>query len=118
MGHPVVHWEIAGTEAKKLREFYSALFDWKVEWNDMANYGAVETGGEGGIDGGIMQTPEGVPAYLTFYVQVDDLQEYLDKAKDLGGEAVVPPTPIPGVGSFAMFQDPEGNMVGIFKEGA
>ena len=29
---------------------------------------------------------------------------------------VVEPMPIPGVGSFAMFQDPDGVMVGIVEE--
>ncbi len=118
MGQPVVHWEIAGKDAKKLREFYAALFGWKIDWNDFADYGAVETGGEAGINGGIMQARDDIPAYVTFYVRVDDLPAYLDKVTSLGGETVVAPTPIPNVGSFAMFHDPEGNMVGIFKEGA
>ena len=30
MGQPVVHWEIAGKDAAKLQEFYSGIFDWKV----------------------------------------------------------------------------------------
>ena len=44
-----------------------------------------------------------MPAYVTIYVAVEDL----------GGTSLVPPTPIPGVGSFALFQDPEGNTIGI-----
>jgi predicted enzyme related to lactoylglutathione lyase len=39
---------------------------------------------------------------------VDDLQAYLDKAVSLGGSVMVPPTPIPNIGAFAMFHDPEG----------
>ena len=52
--------------------------------------------------------------YTIFYVQVDDVQAYLDKAKTLGGKMLVPPVDIP-TGRFAWMQDPEGNTVGLFK---
>ena len=115
MAHPVVHFEIAGKDGKKLQEFYGKLFDWKIEVDPALDYGMVDTGGEGGINGGVFQAPPETPPYLTFYVQVDDLQAYLDKAVSLGGSVMVPPTPIPNVGAFAMFHDPEGNLVGLFK---
>jgi catechol 2,3-dioxygenase-like lactoylglutathione lyase family enzyme len=56
-----------------------------------------------------------MPPYVTVYVSVDDLDETLSKVKDLGGTPLVPPTPIPGVGAFALFQDPEGNTIGILR---
>lgn len=114
MGNPIVHWEITGKDGAKTQEFYRKLFDWKIEVDTAMQYGMVDTGGEG-INGGIMQSPPGAPPYLTIYVSVDDLQAYLDKAVSLGGTALVPPTPIPNVGAFAMFQDPDGNTVGLFK---
>jgi hypothetical protein len=116
MGQPVVHFEIAGKDAKRLQDFYANLFDWKIDADNPMNYGLVAAG-EGGIGGGIFQGPAEMPAYLTFYVRVDDLQAYLNKAEGLGGKAVVPPTPIPNVGSFAMFTDPDGHLIGIFKQG-
>ena len=115
MAHPVVHFEIAGKNGTKLQEFYGKLFDWKIEIDPAMNYGMVDTGGEG-INGGIFQAPPEAPPYLTFYIQVDDLQAYLDKAVSLGGKTIVPPTPIPTIGAFAMFNDPEGNLVGLFKD--
>jgi len=115
MAHPVIHWEIAGRDAAKLQEFYSKLFEWKIDSNNPMNYGAVKAGGEGGIGGGICKAEGEMPSYVTFYVQVDDLQASLDKAVSLGGNQIVPPTPIPNVGSFAMFADPEGNVIGLFK---
>ena len=57
-------------------------------------------------------------AYLTIYVAVDDLEVTLAKVKELGGTPVVPPTPIPGVGAFALLQDPEGNTIGIIRPDA
>jgi predicted enzyme related to lactoylglutathione lyase len=113
MAHGVVHWEIAGQDLTRLREFYAELFGWATEAYD-ARY-AVVPAADGGIGGGLMQTPPGVPPYVTFYVAVDDLDESLARVKDLGGTVVVPPTPIPGVGAFAMFTDPEGNTIGIMR---
>jgi len=52
---------------------------------------------------------------VTFYVQVSDLQAALKKAESLGGKTVVPVTKIPNVVTFALFQNPEGNIVGIMK---
>jgi predicted enzyme related to lactoylglutathione lyase len=115
VANPVVHWEIAARDGKKAQEFYAKLFDWQINSESMPGYGLVQPGGEGGIGGGIMQTEGGMPPFLTFYVQVDDLQAYLDKAVSLGGKAIVPPTPIPNVGAFAMFTDLDGHCVGLFK---
>jgi predicted enzyme related to lactoylglutathione lyase len=115
MGNPVVHWEIGAPESKRSQEFYSQMFGWTITCNNPMNYGSVNTGGQGGINGGIMQTPDGHPKYITIYVQVDDLQASLDKVARLGGKTLVPPTPIPGTGAFAWFQDPDGLCVGLFK---
>lgn len=115
MGRPVVHWEIGAKDADTIRSFYSALFDWRIENAPGMDYGLVMTDSGSGIDGGIMPVGAGVPPYLTFYVHVDDLQAYLHRAEALGGKTVVPPTPIPGVGAFAMFMDPEQHAVGLFR---
>lgn len=115
MAHPVVHWEIAAKDAKKLQDFYGKLFEWKIDANNPMNYGMVQTGGEGGIGGGIFTPPDGTTTYVTFYVHVDDLQSSLAKAEALGGKTILPPTPIPNIGSCAMFTDPEGNVIGLFK---
>jgi predicted enzyme related to lactoylglutathione lyase len=115
MGRPVVHFEFNASDSKKLGSFYSELFDWKIDTNNPMGYGMVDTGGEAGIGGGIGQSDGNAPNYLSVYVQVDDLQAYLDKAEKLGGKTLVPPTEIPNTVTFAMFQDPEGNMIGLLK---
>lgn len=115
MGAPVVHFEVLGKDAKKLQSFYSNLFDWKINADNLMDYGLVEAQGEGSIGGGIGSTEGGAPGHVTFYVQVDDLQAYLDKAESMGGKTVVPVTEIPNMVTFALFRDPEGNTVGLVK---
>ena len=112
MPNPVVHWEILAKEAAKLQDFYSKVFDWHVDPNNPMNYGMVDTHSEGGINGGIAQ---GEPNRVTFYVQVEDLQAFLDKAEKLGGKTLMPPTEIPNVVTLAQFADPEGNVIGLVK---
>ena len=84
------------------------------EWN----YGLVQHS-EGGIGGGISDSGENPPRpMITFYVQVDNLQVYLDKAVSLGGTQVLPPMNMEVNDSkfgIAGFIDPEGNYVGLFK---
>jgi predicted enzyme related to lactoylglutathione lyase len=115
MGDPVVHFEIGGADGERTRGFYSDLFGWDIRM-DEAGYGVVDTGSDTGIGGGIMQTPPLVPPYLTFYVGVDDLDKYLRRAQELGGSTVLGPMPVGQVGAFAMFADPDGNIVGLFRE--
>lgn len=111
----VVHFEVAGTNGDKSRKFYSDLFGWNFELMGEFDYGVTKAASENSIGGGIGSAPEGFKPYVTFYVLVDDLQAYLNKAESLGGKTIQPPTPIPGVGASAMFADIDGNMIGLFK---
>ncbi|MBI5288171.1 MAG: hypothetical protein HY873_04295 [Chloroflexi bacterium] len=92
----------------------------QLDDTSMPGYGLVAsvdsgTGGTG-IGVGILQTQADMPGYVTFYVAVDDLAASLARAETLGGKTIVPPTPIPNVGAFAMFEDPEGHMIGLLKQ--
>ena len=112
MTHGVVHWEIGGRDLDSLTRFYGDLFGWEAAGFD-EDYRMVSAGD--GIGGGLMRCRGEVPPYVTVYVSVDDLDATLARVKDLGGTPLVPPTPIPGVGAFALFQDPEGNTIGILS---
>jgi predicted enzyme related to lactoylglutathione lyase len=113
MGNPVVHFEIVGKDGAALQRFYGDLFGWTISPVPEMGYGLVEKE-EGGIGGGVGQTQDG-GGYVTFYVQVDDPQAYLDRAESLGARTVMPVTEVPGVVTFALFADPEGHVVGVVK---
>jgi predicted enzyme related to lactoylglutathione lyase len=110
MPNPVVHWEIGGRDLDALAAFYRDLFGWEAASLD-PDYRLVNL--EPGIGGGLMRCRDDMPTYVTIYVAVDDLDATLTKATALGGAPLLPPTPIPGVGEFALFQDPAGNPIGI-----
>jgi predicted enzyme related to lactoylglutathione lyase len=107
-----VHWEIGGRDLDTMASFYRDLFGWEPTSFD-PNYRLVAL--DEGIGGGLMRCQDDMPTYVTIYVAVEDLDASLAKVKDLGGTVVVPPTPIPGVGAFALFQDPEGNTIGMMR---
>lgn len=108
----IVHWEIGGRDLEALTSFYRALFDWRPESDD-PDYRMVRP--PSGPGGGLMRCRDDVPPYVTIYVQVDDLDETLATVAVLGGTTLVPPTSIPDGGTFALFQDPEGNAVGLMS---
>jgi uncharacterized protein len=111
MPNPVTHFEIVGKDGKKLHSFYSQLFDWNIEGADNPmEYGTVAPQEGRGTGGGIGTAPE---ARVTFYVEVDKVQPFLDKATSIGGKVVMERTVMPGMVTFAMFADPEGNVIGL-----
>jgi len=114
MPRPVVHWEISSADAKRLQLFYRLLFEWEVDADNPLGYGLIKTG-KSEVQGGIVQARQGSPEYLTFYVHVEALEPYLARVEELGGEVVMADSYVPHVGSFAMFRDPDGNLVGLFQ---
>lgn len=117
MGAPVVHWEINARDARRLQKFYATLFDWTIDTENPLRYGMVLTKAGTGINGGIGQNDPFTPAPgVTFYVEVGDAEAALDRAVSLGAKIITPVTEIPGMVTFALFQDPEGNVIGLLKE--
>jgi predicted enzyme related to lactoylglutathione lyase len=117
MGRPVVHWELMSPDPAKVAAFYAAIFDWQVKHVPELNYRIVETGSEGGINGGIVkpERPEPWPGNMLFYIAVDDLAAYRRKIVAAGGTICVEEQAVPGMGSFSLFTDPEGRMMGLWK---
>ena len=117
MGKPVVHWELWSQDPQKVSDFYEKVFDWKIRHIPEMDYRLVETGGEGGINGGVMKPKDGSwPGNMTFYVDVDDLGAYAEKVKAAGGKMIVEQQEVPGVGSLSLFEDPDGRVMGMWKQ--
>jgi predicted enzyme related to lactoylglutathione lyase len=123
MGQPVVHFEIIGTDGEKLRGYYSELFGWKIDADNPMNYGLVDKednpapDGSFGISGGVAGYDE-VPNSVTFYVAVPDVEEALAKAESLGGSRVMGPQTVGEAVELGQFKDPEGNLIGVVKDGS
>lgn len=120
MGQPVVHFEVIGKDAEKLRSFYSDLCGWEFDADNPMNYGTVQrddnVNADGaGIGGGVGAGPDGYDGHATFYVEVPDVEAALAKAETLGGSRIMGPMEVTDEVEIGQFKDPEGNMVGFVK---
>jgi uncharacterized protein len=111
-GHPIAYFEIAGPDSGVLARFYSAVFGWRTTPGPFPTYHTLAADGGAGIPGGIRQEQF---AERVIYVRVSDLQQTLDVAVAAGAKVLIPPTRVPGVVHFALFEDPAGNRTGIVQ---
>ena len=114
MPNPVIHFEIESTDPEASRAFFGEVFGWKADYMPELDYAIVDTQSDGaGINGGIGPAQSEHGSYVTFYIAVDDLQAYLDKAVAAGGKVIMPVTKIPNAVTIALFSDPAGAVVGL-----
>lgn len=120
----VVHFEIHAGNPERARTFYGELFGWEfTQFGGPMDYWIIKTGSEGepGIDGGLMRRMGAPPAdgqAVNAYVctiDVDQLDESIERALALGGTLALPKMPIPGVGWLGYAKDPEGNIFGMMQ---
>ena len=117
MGQPVVHWELWSQDPARASEFYKKVFGWEIRHIPEIEYRVVTTGGTGGINGGIMKPKKGPwPNNLALYIDVDDIDAFGRKIREAGGKIVVEKEDVPGVGQFALFEDPDGRVLGMWKK--
>ena len=115
MGNPLVHWEIMVSDMAKAKTFYSTVFDWQIAETPMPGYFMANPGTPPA--GGMMVAPESAPEHtFHIYFGVEDFDATLAKAVAAGATTVAPKMQIPGVGSWAMFADPDGVIIGIFQQ--
>src|SRR5437016_14214086 len=90
MAYPVTHFEVIGKDNKKLRDFYSKAFDWKLT-DAPEDYAMVDTGANGhGIGGGIGPSRNGKSS-VTFYIEAEDRKAARAQVERPGCKAVMPP---------------------------
>ena len=121
----VSHFEIYADDPKKLAEFYTKMFDWTTMDMPQSDYILVQSGETddkgmlkhpGAINGGIARRPEGFTINgAVNYSMVDSIEDSIARAQSLGARMTKGKTPVPGMGWFAMFIDPEGNNFAVFK---
>ena len=106
--------ESSTTDAAKAKSFYVEVFGWEPTDMEMptGTYTTFKIGEEWA--GGMMQWPDMQPHWLAYF-QVADADATAGKANELGGEAVLEPSAIEGVGKVAIFRDPQGAAFGFIE---
>ena len=115
MGNPVVQWQIVAKDPDALTRFYASLFGWKVKTNNALGYREVETQSSRGINGGVWPSPPEGHNLVQLFVEVDDVDAYIDKATRLGATVIVPKSELPDGDALAIILDPAGLSFGLYR---
>jgi predicted enzyme related to lactoylglutathione lyase len=109
----IVHWEIQSQMPDRLHQFYADAFGWRVDANNPMNYGMVSSSGKDGIDGGIGGSAHPGSRVLV-YAAVKSIVDALARVEGAGGKTIMPRTDV-GPVIMALYEDPEGNTMGLIE---
>ena len=109
------HIEIPSSDVQRCKSFYGEVFGWQFqEIPEMDDY-VMYTTREGGIGGGISTRGDQTPPHMLNYVLVSDIETTVERVRNNGGNVLMEKTEVPNAGWFAIIQDPENNIFGIWK---
>jgi predicted enzyme related to lactoylglutathione lyase len=113
----ICYLEIPAKSAEDSARFYSEIFGWTVRKRGDGNLAFDDTGGVSGT--WVAETDRTPDERTRTYIMVDSISETLTQIETAGGKVVTPRTQIgPGMGAFAVFNDPVGNEFGLYEVAA
>jgi predicted enzyme related to lactoylglutathione lyase len=114
MGNPFVHIDLQTNDPERAKAFYGKLLDWELQPMPEMDYTMINVGE--GTGGGIGKghAPDVPPQWLPF-IQVGDVAETTQKARELGATVAMEASEIPNIGWFSIIVDPTGARVGFFQ---
>ena len=124
--NPVVHFEMPAEDRKRMADFYTSVFGWKVQMlgEEMGNYSLVTTSDldengrpkdAGMINGGFFPKEPGRAEHTSLVIAVDDIREAMRDIEKAGGKLLGEPSEIPGYGLYVSFIDTENNQVSLMQ---
>jgi uncharacterized protein len=113
----VTHFEIYASEPGKLADFYRTLFGWQLEKAPGIDYWRIQTepSHTNSFNGGLTYRPIPEPRSWVHYVNVESIDEAIEKVQHLGGEVLRPKTAVPKTAWYAIVKDPEGNIFAVWQ---
>src|SRR5437763_4900450 len=107
--------ELASADLDASAAFYCELFDWSVQplADSPSPYLVIQTAAGHGNGGMRPAEPPGTPPHWLVYFGVDDVDESLGRAEQLGAAKVAGPMSI-GPGSVAVVRDPQGAVFALY----
>lgn len=108
-----IHIEIASTDPERTRKFFEDVFDWEFESHPEMNYHTYAA--PSGPGGGLMRPMESQSPGILNYLLTHDIDADVKKVEEAGGRILQPKMEIPGVGWWALFQEPTGITLALFQ---
>ena len=112
-------YELLTAEREAAADFYCSVMGWTTDmWEGGDEPYLMWLNGEHPL-AGVMELPEeakreGAPPHWLPYVGVADVGESSERAVEIGGNVLMPPMEIPGVGRIAVLTDPAGAPFAVF----
>src|SRR5947207_8428694 len=112
--------ELMTGDTKKAKSFYSSLLGWKSKDMDMGEDMTYTLFSNAEKDiGGLMAIPKDqaahIPPHWMSYISVENLDETVKQAKNLGAEIKCPPKDVGDFGRFAIIVDPTGAHIAFWQ---
>jgi uncharacterized protein len=113
----VTHFEILGDDPGALAHFYRSLFGWQIDKATAVDYFHIQTAppNEKSIRGGLTCRAIPQPRSWVHYVSVTSLDDAIQRALSLGGTIVREKTAVPKTAWYAVVEDPQGNVFGMWE---
>ncbi|MEH7352034.1 VOC family protein [Neobacillus drentensis] len=110
MGTTIKMFVIAARDGSLAKKFYESLFNWKI-----TDVGPLLQISGAGLSGHILKWPHKEhPTHVSMYINVENIQECLEKVEQMGGKVILPEMAVPTGGSIAQFVDPDGIIIGVY----
>ncbi|HEX4932242.1 MAG TPA: VOC family protein [Gemmatimonadaceae bacterium] len=115
-----VWYDLVTTDSPGAQAFYARVAGWgTAPWGPPEQPYLMWTVKDSPIGGIGALSPEeqakGIPPYWMGHIGTTDLDATVAQVPTLGGKILLPPTPIPTVGRFAIVQDPYGAVFSAFQ---
>jgi len=103
------HIEIPVKDLARAKNFYEKLFGWQIEISPGNHYAKFS-------GGGFRRVKEIHFGGITPFLEGDNLTSYTELVEKLGGKVMVAHETAGDCGYCAFFQDPDGNVLGLYEE--
>jgi hypothetical protein len=109
----IAHIEIPVKDTDKSADFYSKLFGWDFRPFGRG-YHLYNT--HKGFTVGLRKADNIATGDTTiFHLRINDIDNYLTRSMELGGDIYRGKTIIPAMGHYALIKDIDGNIIGLFQ---
>jgi len=109
--------ELTTSDAAAARDFYARLFGWQVEVSPDPQYGGYGIAKLGGADAAGITPKQSAeaPNAWGLYIGTDDVEATAGRVEAAGGTVVATPFDVGDQGRMAVFQDPSGAFISVWK---
>lgn len=107
------HIEIPASDLERASVFYNNVFDWDLK---AFGKGYLLHNTKAGMTVGVRKVEKVNSGDTTiFHINVSDIEQIVEKVKSFGGRIAREKTVIPVYGWYALINDTEGNVLGLYQ---